>query len=188
MFEDADHFSLEGLKMVPQNREQKLFVIETLGIDEMKFVQMGLMNLKPELRMQMYRPFIEYFEQHGISYSLADNDLHHLGNNLCCCGDKLCKNATRFNTTAMSHIYGKGYDKSSLYNELGGANVSNCKCNYLFASNRQEGIAKTVSDFFEKRFDRKSSPFSPKFFFDEDVDAQSGQLSFDFETSSETLF
>lgn len=179
MFEDADHFSLEGLKMVPQNREQKLFVIKTLGIDEMKFVQMGLMNLKPELRMQMYRPFIDYFEEHGISYSLADNDLHHMGNNLCCCGDKLCHNATRFNTTAMCHLYGKNYDKSLLYKEMGGV-LANCRCNHLFASNRQEGTSKTVSDFYERRFDRESSPFSPKFLYDEDLDSASGQLTFEF--------
>lgn len=178
MFEDADHFSLEGLKMVPQNREQKLFVIETLGIDEMKFTQMGLMNLKPELRMQMYRPFIEYFEEHGISYSLADNDLHHLGNNLCCCGDKLCRNSTRFNTTAMCHLYGKNYDISLLYKELQtiGGGIASCKCNHLFASNRQEG-SQTVSDFYEKRFYRKSSPFSPQFLYEEKLDEESGQLS-----------
>lgn len=179
MFEDADHFSLEGLKMVPQNREQKQFIIETLGIDEMKFIQMGLMNLKPELRMQMYRPFIDYFEEHGISYSLADNDLHHLGNNLCCCGDKLCQNSTRFNTTAMSHLYGKNYDKTLLYKEIGGV-FANCRCNQLFASNRQEGNSKTVAEFYDRRFERESSPFSPKFLYDEDLDAESGQLTFDF--------
>lgn len=37
-----------------------------------------------------------------------------------------------------------------------------CKCNQLFTSNRQEGCA-TVQEFYDKRFYRKSSPFSPQF-------------------------
>lgn len=41
-------------------------------------------------------------------------------------------------------------------------NSGECKCNHLFTSNRQ-GDCKTVKEFYEKRFDRKTSPFSPKF-------------------------
>lgn len=40
--------------------------------------------------------------------------------------------------------------------------VRDCKCSQLFTSNRTEGCV-SVQDFFDKRFDRKSSPFSPKF-------------------------
>lgn len=39
-----------------------------------------------------------------------------------------------------------------------------CKANHLFTSNRQEGC-KTVLEFFEKRFDRRTSPFSKKFMY-----------------------
>ena len=41
---------------------------------------------------------------------------------------------------------------------------SGCKACQLFTSNRMEGC-KTVEDFYEKRFDRKTSPFSPNFQF-----------------------
>ena len=39
-----------------------------------------------------------------------------------------------------------------------------CKASHLFTSNRTEGC-KTVEEFYDKRFDRKSSPFSPKFLY-----------------------
>jgi len=51
-----------------------------------------------------------------------------------------------------------------LKNELGCFDC--CKYNHLFTSNRQEGCT-TVEEFYDKRFDRKSSPFSPKFLYTE---------------------
>lgn len=77
MFRDADQFTLEGIKIVPQNKACKEFILNKLGLKKDEFTQMGLLNLKPEIRLKMYKPFIEYFEKHSISYSLADNDLHH---------------------------------------------------------------------------------------------------------------
>ena len=50
---------------------------------------MGLLNLKPEIRLKMYEPFINFFKENNIPYSIADNDLHYLSTNKCCCGDKL---------------------------------------------------------------------------------------------------
>ena len=60
----------------------------------------------------------------------------------------------------MLKKYGNNYTIEQLNNELG--DCANCKCNHLFTSNRQEGC-KTVKEFYEKRFERKTSPFSPKF-------------------------
>ena len=37
-----------------------------------------------------------------------------------------------------------------------------CECSTLFTSDRREGC-KTVEEFYNKRFDRKTSPFSPKY-------------------------
>lgn len=163
-FNFADHFTLEGLKIVPQNKEHKEWIFKTFGLSSEDFTQMGLLNLKPEIRLEMYKPFIEYFDEHGISYSLADNDLHHLGNNYCCCGDKLVSKATGFNNTNLCHVHGTDYTLNHVGAHLYLEGVTDCKCNQLFTSNRQEGCI-TVSDFFEKRFDRKSSPFSPKFLY-----------------------
>lgn len=160
MFKDADQFTLEGIKIVPQNKYNKEFTYGHLGLKPEDFTQMGLLNLKPEIRVKMYEPFIEYFEAHGIPYSIADNDLHYLGTNACCCGDRLVKKSTTFNNTAMIKKYGREYTKEQLDAEL--CSICDAKCSQLFTSNRQEGCV-TVQDFFDKRFYRKSSPFSPEF-------------------------
>ena len=68
--------------------------------------------------------------------------------------------------TAMIYKYGIDYTKENINSELIKSNVCDCKCCQLFTSNRQEGC-KTVQEFYDKRFDRKSSPFSPKFLYKE---------------------
>lgn len=160
MFKDADNFTLEGIKIVPQNKEHKEYILNALKLNKEDFTQMGLLNLKPTIRLEMYKPFIDYFKENNIPFSIADNDLHYIGTNKCCCGDKLVKKSTNFNNTAMLKKYGNNYTIEQLNNELG--DCANCKCNHLFTSNRQEGC-KTVKEFYEKRFERKTSPFSPKF-------------------------
>lgn len=125
---------------------------------------MGLLNLKPEIRLKLYKPFIERLEKYNISYSIADNDLHHLGTSKCCCGDALIHKSTDFNSTALTHLYGNNYSKECLDDAILQCGVNCCKCNQLFTSNRQEGCI-TVQEFYDKRFDRKSSPFSPKFLY-----------------------
>lgn len=162
MFCDADQITIEGIKLVPQNREHKEEILRLCNLHPEDFTQMGLLNLKPDIRIEMYKPFIERMKQLGIPYSIADNDLHYLGNNYCCCGDRLVQKATTFNTTSMCHAYGPNYTYDDLNAELAAAKISDCKSCHLVTSNRTEGC-KTVSEFYEKRFDRKSSPFSPKF-------------------------
>lgn len=164
MFKDADHFTVEGLKLVPQNAEHKEYLLDLLNLSRTDFKQMGLLNLRPEIRLKLYQPFIEYFENNGISYSISDNDLHQLGTSTCCCGDALVSKSTTFNNTAMIKQYGINYTKEQLDKEITKCGYCDCKCNNLFTSNRQEGCV-TVSDFYNKRFYRKSSPFSPKFLY-----------------------
>ena len=164
MFHDADQFTLEGIKLVPQNQEHKEEILRLCNLRSEDFTQLGLLNLKPEIRLQLYKPFIDRMEQLQIPYSIADNDLHYMGNNYCCCGDRLVHKATSFNTTAMCHTYGLDYTYDNLATELKTANIADCKSCHLFTSNRTEGCT-TVAEFYEKRFDRKSSPFSPKFFY-----------------------
>jgi DNA repair photolyase len=162
MFADADQFTLEGLKLVPQNAKHKDYLLDVLKLDRSDFTQMGLLNLKPDIRLELYKPFIKYFQDHNIPYSIADNDLHYMGTNACCCGDLLVKKSTTFNNTAMIMKYGPEYAKEQLDEELFESGCRDCKCNQLFTSNRQEGCV-SVQDFFDKRFYRKSSPFSPAF-------------------------
>ena len=163
-FKDADHFTIEGMKLVPQNKEHKEYLLNLTGLKQSDFTQMGLLNLKPEIRLKLYEPFIEKLEHYGISYNISDNDLHHLGTSKCCCGDALVNKSTDFNNTAMIHKYGIGYTKEQLDKEINQCEIANCKCNQLFTSNRQEGCI-TVQDFYDKRFNRKSSPFSPLFLY-----------------------
>ena len=167
MFEDADNFTLEGIKIVPQNTEHKEYILNSLSLNRDNFTQMGLLNLRPEIRLEMYKPFIEYFEQHGIPFSIADNDLRYIGTNDCCCGDRLVKKSTRFSSTAMIRYYGIDYAKEQIDEEIFHSGCRDCKCNNLFTSNRQEGC-ESVQDFFDKRFYRKSSPFSPGFQYRQD--------------------
>lgn len=162
MFKDADNFTLEGIKLVPQNKEHKDYLIDILGLNKEDFTQMGLLNLKPEIRLDMYKPFIKYFIANNIPFSIADNDLHYIGTNSCCCGDMLVKKSTSFNNTAMIKKYGEDYAKEQLDEELFNSGCRDCRCNQLFTSNRQEGCV-TVQEFYDKRFYRKSSPFSPEF-------------------------
>lgn len=167
MFPDADQFTIEGLKLVPQNKEHKECLLELTGLSSSDFTQMGLLNLKPEIRQKLYEPFINELEARGLNYSIADNDMHHLGNNKCCCGDCLIHKSTDFNNTSMIWKYGIDYAKEQIDDEIFDCGVRDCKCNHLFTSNRQEGCV-SVQDFYDKRFYRKSSPFSPEFLYRED--------------------
>ena len=156
MFFDADNFTIEGLKLVPQNKEHKNYLLSLTGLKSEDFTQMGLLNLKPEIRKKLYEPFIKKLKEYNISYSIADNDMHQYGTNKCCCGDRLVYRSTDFNNTAMIQKYGIDYTKEQLDEELFNCGVRDCKCNHLFTSNRQEGCI-FVQDFYDKRFYRKSS-------------------------------
>ena len=45
MFHDADHFTVEGLKLVPQNKEHKEYLLKLTGLKSSDFTQMGLLTL-----------------------------------------------------------------------------------------------------------------------------------------------
>lgn len=115
MFKDADNFTLEGIKIVPQNKEHKDYILKILQLDKNCFTQMGLLNLKPSIRLQMYKHFIEYFNKNNIPFSIADNDLHYIGTNKCCCGDNLVSKSTNFNNMAMLKKYGNDYTIENIY-------------------------------------------------------------------------
>lgn len=159
MFEDADHFIVEGLKVIPQEGEQKDFCFGELGMNPKLFTQMGLLNMLPEYRLELYQPLLDYFKAKEISYSISDNDLRRFGNNRCCCGDKLVGKTPGFDVTALIHdcghwTLGKVLEKSAEYGD--------CVAKDLFTSNRTEGC-RTVKEFYRMRFGRSSSPMSPKY-------------------------
>ena len=160
IFKDADYFTIEGLKLVPQNKEQKEFIYNQLGLSSDLFTQKGLLNLKEEIRVNLYDDFIEKLNYYNIPFSIADNDMRSITSSKCCCGEPLIKKSTNFNTTAMLYKYDE-YTLDDVFTECGDC-ILNSTAKYLFTSNRTEGCT-SLKEFYEKRFDRKTSPFSPKF-------------------------
>lgn len=161
VFSDADYFTIEGLKLVPQNKEQREFVYKELGLSSELFTQKGLLTLKEEIRVNLYDKFIEKLNYYNVPFSIADNDMRSITMSKCCCGEPLIKKSTDFNTTAMLYKYDSGYTLEDVYSECNYC-ILNSKAKHLFTSNRV-GNCVTLKDFYEERFDKKSSPFSPKF-------------------------
>lgn len=119
-FDDADHFTIEGLKLVPQNREQMEHVLSMTGLKSSDFTQMGLLNLRPEIRKRIYAPLIASLEYHAIPYSIADNDMHDVSMSRCCCGDALVHKSSGFDSTAMCFEHGPNYTLDDVMCALGG--------------------------------------------------------------------
>ena len=165
-FNDADHYTIEGLKLIPQNVVNNQFLLEEIGLCKEDFTNIGLLNLYPDVRLYYYQPIIEYFEEQGISFSIADNDLHYLSTDYCCCGDDLIDKQTTFHNTYLLKTYGENYGLDKVLCELG--DLKDCHCNHLFTSNRTNGCV-TVEEFYNERFGRKRSPFSPLFNYYEDT-------------------
>ena len=161
IFSDADYFTIEGLKLVPQNKEQRNFVYNELGLPVELFTQKGLLNLKSEVRCNLYGTFIEKLNYYNIPFSIADNDMRYITSSKCCCGEPLVKKSTNFNTTAMLYKYDGKYSLEDVFNECGEC-ILNSRAKHLFTSNRV-GDCITLKDFYIERFDKKISPFSPKF-------------------------
>lgn len=162
MFSSADHFTIEGIKLVPQATDAKALVFDELGFDRKDFKQLGLLGLRPEIRLQQYKPFIDYFTEHNMSFSISDNDLRYIGNNMCCCGDALVQKTPGIDITCLMRKHGINYSIDDVFKTTKDVGVGNCVCNYLFNSSRQEGL-KTVDEYIERRFTRRVSPFSPKY-------------------------
>lgn len=165
MFAEADHFTIEGLKLVPQNHEQIEYVCALLGIPLSAFHNDGLYNLDYSVREELYRPIIERIKtKTHATYNVSDNDMRQEGQCRCCCGDSLVGEGgtTGIDTTAMIKDCGKGYGLPEVLQRVKALGLSQCKCAHLFASNRQD-FGKTVEDFFNSKFKSKSAPASPKF-------------------------
>ena len=159
LFDEAIHFTIEGIKFVPGHEENNNLMAK-MNLEKEDFTNLGLLTLKPFIRYDIYSDIIPLFEDKGLSYSIADNDLHYLGNNCCCCGDELVEEPLHINNTELLHRKGFNYTLEDVY-ELGQSYLD-CRCSSLFNSDRRNGCV-TVKDFYEDRFNRKSSVFSPKF-------------------------
>ena len=170
-FKDADHFTIEGLKIIANNLDIRKELLDITGLKAEDFKNMGLLNLRPEIRVKYYAPIIQWCKENNKSYSIADNDMHYLGNNRCCCGDNLTFNQyTKFNTTYMSHTSSSNIDYTleEVLANIEKENILNSNCKHCFFSDSQ-GDCITIKDFYEKKFNLKSSTFSPKYFWAEQI-------------------
>ena len=163
VFRQADHFTIEGLKLVPQNHAQIKWVRESLGIPLSAFMNKGLYNLDIAARHELYAPVIEKIKKiTNATYSISDNDMRK-GDCYCCCGDSLVMNgATGIDTTAMRRKYGDSYGIADVQCEIDRIGIGDCVCKNLFASNRQQ-FGNTVNDFLAAKFRSRSAPCSPVF-------------------------
>ena len=159
-FKDADFFTLESIKIVPQKTAYSEKILNLIDMNRSDFKFEGLYNMLPELKLEEYKPFIEKLKYYNIPFSIADNDLRSVSQSKCCCGDVLVKKSTDFNTTAMLKKYGTGYGINNIYDELGC--YGDCVCIGLFPSNRQKGVV-TVMDYFERNIASDKNPTGTKF-------------------------
>ena len=170
LFMEADHFTIESIKLVPGNPNNNE-LLKQFGLKKTDFTQLGLLNLKPSIRLDLYRPVIRLLEEYGLSWSIADNDLHYLGNNYCCCGDGLIGKGILFSNTFLIRELGTlDYSLDDVFGFAEG--YLDCKCSSLYNSDRRNGCV-TVRDFYLDRFGRKSAIFSPCFQFREKSGYQS---------------
>ncbi len=163
-FINADHFILESIKAVPGNWQHRKDILDISNLSDKNFIRKGLMNVDPKLKLQWYEPFISFFKENNLSYSIADNDLHYLGNNKCCCGDALCFNgATPFNNTNLLHTIGLNYTLDDVLKSIEQENLSDCTFTQHF--NRAGQGRYTLNNYFIEKFSSSKNPLSPKFLY-----------------------
>lgn len=147
--------------MDPMNREEMDFVFGYLKMDPKMFRAInGKYMLAPDHRLDLYKPFIDYFNAHKVSYACADNDLRYFGNNRCCCGDALVHKATACDTTAMIRDYGYGWSLKDCLERYKALGIEKCLHHYMSDNNSAKD---TELDYVRKAFNNRTNPASPNF-------------------------
>lgn len=161
-FEGCDHFILECLKLDPTNRAELDFAFNELNINPDAMISKGgRLYLNPATRMDLYAPFIEYFKQHGISYSVADNDLRENSTDMCCCGDALIKKSTQLDPTALIKKYGRQWQRSDVQRRLEELGIAECEHMVLL---HHAGVKPdTESQCLKKTFNTPAAVASPSY-------------------------
>ena len=172
-FDNADHYIIEGLKLPPQDASGGRAIAKKLGLDyDRDFVcRGGMMMLRPEFRLKLYAPLIDYFKTHELSYSISDNDLRYLGNNDCCCGDAIVNKPIEFNTTNLIKTYGLNFSREDFNRELCKLPGAGCTCGKIRASNRTRK-GETFEQLANRLYGSQMSPMSPKFQFRDGTDGR----------------
>ena len=163
MFHDADHFTIEGIKLNISSKDSCEDILNCMNLKKEQFENnASLWRLNAEERIRLYKPFIEWFNKNNKSYSIADNDLRFLGNNYCCCGDCLVNKATGFDTTCMLRKYGRNYSLENVLDAIDDLGIGDYAADYYAPAKDCMG-SKTLKDFIVRRFNAKRSNVSPKY-------------------------
>ena len=157
-FKNADHFSLGCIYLQHRNSEAVDTVLDATGLTLEDFTTSGSMRIKPQIREHYYQKFGNYLDEIGVTWNVSDPYMHR-GTDACCCGDTVVPHPLPFSNMTLIKKYGWDYTLKDVYNELG--DFADVNCSNMFTSNRREGLS-TVKEYYAKRFERKSSPFSPK--------------------------
>jgi len=157
-FKNADYYSLGCIYLQHRNHDAVEKVLNVTGLTLQDFTTTGSMRIKPEIREHYYQKFGNYLDEIGVTWNVSDPYMHR-GTDACCCGDKVVPHPLPFSNMTLIKKYGWNYTLDNVYDELG--DFADCRCDSMFTSNRREGLH-TVKEYYERRFDRQSSPFSPK--------------------------
>jgi hypothetical protein len=163
---DWDYIVIEGIKVIPQmNETRKLEMIREMNLKRSDFFQFGLLNLLPQIRAKHYLKVLPQLYNYKIG--MADNDFHFLSDSQVCCGTDTVPgwNSYTATTTAIS-LEKEEVRLSDITDQwLPSGDLSS-----VFTSNRTDKEretlfgkehAKTTKEYFESRFYRNNSPFSP---------------------------
>lgn len=153
-FPEVDHVHISRLRLLPQIDNSKL--LQYIKCSPHDFKNTGLQVLKGEIWYSYVKDMLDFLEGNGYSYSTS---FINFGNSDCLGADALAWNYTTFDTFHLKSKYGDNWTVDDGLKEIG--EYRNCVCNYLWTSNRQNGL-KTVEEFYRNKWGNHNCKFNPK--------------------------
>ena len=155
-FDEPDCVHISKLNLSPQQDNTEL--INYLGLHKNDLICRGTYYLKEEIAYNNYlRQVFDYLEEQGYNYSARNA---YIGNQNCCCGDKLVRKTNTFDPYHLYHKYGDNWKLEQAIGEMG--TLKDCDCRFVFTSNRWYDN-KTCEDFYSSRFHRKTGGLNPEY-------------------------
>lgn len=154
LFDDIDYVHISQLMMLPQITHDEL--LKHIQCPRSDFITHGVTIMKPEILYRFLEQVFDFLEDHNYNWN---SRFMNVGNQECCCGDELVRNSTKFDTLHLKNKYGDDWSINDGLRELG--EYKDCKCDYVWTSNRRHGCV-TVEDFYKFKWDSSRCTFNPK--------------------------
>ena len=155
-FDEPDVVHISKLNFIPQLNNDKL--MKYIGITKEQTMHCGTRYMKPEILYEYYlKEVFQYLEDNNYNYTARNA---FIGNQNCCCGDKLTHKTNTFDPYHLYHKYGDNWNLEDAIKEMG--NLKDCDCRFVFTSNRWYNNI-TVEDFYSARYNRKTGGLNPKY-------------------------